>query len=84
MKGKKERMKNDSIYQVFKQTSEPTKGGLILLSMLCPRGGGGGGGGGHGIVLSIFLNLFLEQRSFLFIDVIVNKYFHINLQQEEQ
>ena len=29
MKGKKERMKKDSIYQVFKQTSEPTKGGLI-------------------------------------------------------
>ena len=39
MKGKKERMKNDSIYHVFKQTSEPTKGGLILLPMLCPRRG---------------------------------------------
>ena len=39
MKGKKERMKIDSIYQVFKPTSKPTKGGLILLSMLCLRRG---------------------------------------------
>ena len=37
-----------------------------------------------GEIINLFKYLFLYQPPVLFIDVILNKYFRINLQQEEQ
>ena len=42
-----------------------------------------GGGGARDRAFHL-LKFVPWKQSFLFIDVIVNKYFHINLQQEEQ
>lgn len=41
-------------------------------------------GGTDGQIINLLKHLFLTQPSVLFVDVIVNKYFHINLQQDEQ